>query len=56
VGEVEPGGSFVIEIRERALGQKLSGCVVLRNDAWIANRADATLVCLGNVTRPWPCG
>lgn len=53
VGEVEPSGTFVVEISERALGEQLCLVVVLRNETRITNSADASLVRLANITRPW---
>lgn len=50
---VEPRGAFVVEVRQRALGQALGADVVLGDQTRIANRADAALAGVTGVARPW---
>ena len=43
VGQVEPGGALVVEIRERALGEVLGALGVAGDLPWIADRGDSSL-------------
>ena len=52
VGELEPGGTLVVEIGERAAGQLARGLVRVRNQTTVADRADAARVGVVYVAGP----
>lgn len=52
VGEIEPGGAFVVEVGERALRQLCCAFRVRGHKSRIADGADAVFVGVGDVAGP----
>ena len=52
MGQVEPGGAFVVEVGQGALGQQLGVVFVARDKARVADRADTARVGIVDVARP----
>ena len=52
MGEVEPGGAFVVEVGQGAFGEQLGVVLVARDEARVADRADAARVGVVDVARP----
>ena len=53
VGEVEPGGAFVVEVGQGAFRQLLGEFGVARDQTRVADRAEAVQVGGVDVTLPW---
>jgi hypothetical protein len=53
VREVEPGRPFVVEVCERALRELFSRFVIAWNKARVTDSANAALIRIADIARPW---
>jgi hypothetical protein len=52
VGQVEPGGTLVVEVGQRPRGEQLGALLVLRDQARVADGADAAFIGIVDAAGP----